>query len=81
MREPNGPQVLMENLHFFAWLLGAILTSAITLLGIYLRLFVKNALNDHSEALHTMIASNYVRRDVYEADVRTLRAIIEGSRE
>jgi hypothetical protein len=76
--DPTSLQMLMESIKFFAWLSGSILSLAITLLGIYLRLYVRDALHDHADAIQTIVAANYVRRDVYDADIRGLRAQIEG---
>ncbi len=69
---------LYESIRFFGWLIGSILSLAVTLLGIYLKMYVKEALHDHADAIHKIVAQNYVRRDVYESDIRGLRIQIEG---
>ena len=76
--EPSNLEMLMESIKFFAWLSGSILSLAITLLGIYLRLYVRDALHDHADAIQAIVEARYVRRDVYDADIRGLRARIEG---
>lgn len=76
--DPSNIQMLMESVKFFGWLIGSIISLAITLLGIYLRLYVRDALHDHSDAIRELVATNYVRRDVYEADIRGLLVRIEG---
>ena len=75
---PTNLQMLMESIKFFAWLSGSIISLAITLLGIYLRLYVRDALHDHADAIQAIVAASYVRRDVYESDIRGLREQIEG---
>jgi len=74
MIPPSGPdmQVLLDNIKFFCWLLGAIGSSAIVLLGIYLKLYVKNALLQHAEEIKQMIAEDYVRKDVHFEQMRRL---------
>jgi hypothetical protein len=76
--DPSNIEMLMESIKFFGWLIGSILSLSVTLLGIYLRLYVRDALHDHADAIHALVAQNYVRRDVYEADMRLLRALNEG---
>lgn len=76
--QPTSIAVLMDSIRFFGWLIGSIVSLAITLLGIYLRMYVKAALHDHADAIQSIIAASYVRRDVYDADIRGLRAQIEG---
>ena len=77
--DANEVQLVMESVKFFCWLCGSICALAVTLLGIYLRMYVRDALHDHADALHVIIAANYVRRDVYEADIRGLLGRFEGS--
>ena len=70
--------MVMDSIKFFCWVVGSITSLAITLLGVYLRLYVRDALHDHAAAIQAIVAANYVRRDVYESDLRGLRAQIEG---
>ena len=70
-------QLIMESVRFFGWLTGSICSLAILLLSIYLRMYVRDVLRTHSEAIQAIVAAKYVRRDVYDADVRWLRAQIE----
>jgi hypothetical protein len=79
--DPSELQLIFESIKFTAWLLGSILSLSITLLGIYLRMYVKTVLQDHTEVIQKVVADCYVRRDVYEADVRWLRAQIQGQEE
>jgi hypothetical protein len=76
--DPTSAELLMESVRFFGWLIGSICSLAITLLGIYLRLYVRDALHDHADAIQSIMAANYIRRDVYESDIRWLRTQIEG---
>jgi len=66
-------QLIMESVKFFCWVVGSICTLAVTLLGIYLRMYVRDALHDHADAIQAIVAANYVRRDVYELQMRSLR--------
>lgn len=72
--DSTNAQMLMESIKFFGWLIGSILSLAVALLGIYLRLYIRDALHDHADAIHALVAANYVRRDVYEADMRFVRS-------
>jgi len=65
-------QVLLDNIKFFGGLMISIGTLAITLLGIYLKLYVKNALLQHAEEIKQMIAEDYVRKDVHFEQMRRL---------
>jgi len=76
---PLDLPLVMDSVRFFCWIIGSILTLAVTLLGIYLRMYVRDALHDHSNAIYAMIATNYVRRDVHDEQVRNLRSLIEGN--
>jgi hypothetical protein len=80
MRPDAGEiQLVMESVKFFCWLAGSVCALAVTLLGIYLRMYVRDALHDHADAIQSIVAENYVRRDVHEEQIRGLRALIEGS--
>jgi len=65
-------QVLLDNIKFFGGLIISIGSLAITLLGIYLKLYVKNALLQHAEEIKQMIAEDYVRKDVHFEQMRRL---------
>ncbi len=69
---PSDFALIMESVRFFCWIVGSITTLAITLLGIYLKMYVREALRGHAETIAAMVASNYVRRDVYDSDMRRL---------
>ncbi len=69
---PSDFALIMESVRFFCWIVGSITTLAITLLGIYLKMYVRDALHSHAETIAAMVASNYVRRDVYDSDMRRL---------
>lgn len=66
-------QLIMESVRFFCWIVGSVCALAVTLLGIYLRMYVRDALHEHANAIHAIVAANYVRRDVYEIEIRALR--------
>lgn len=74
--DPTNIELIIESVKFFCWMLGSIVSLAVTLLGIYLRLYVRDALHDHAAALQRLVAENYVRRDVYDIEIRVLRARI-----
>ena len=71
--DPTNLELMMDSIKFFGWMIGSILSLSVTLLGIYLRLYIRDALHDHADAIQALVAANYVRRDVYDADMRGLR--------
>lgn len=72
--DPTSAQMTMDSIKFFCEMIGSIVSLGITLLGVYLRMYVRDALHDHADAIQRLVADNYVRRDVYEADMRGIRA-------
>lgn len=72
-------ELIMDSIRFSAWLLGSIGSLAVTLLGIYLRLYVRDALYAHTETIQRLIAANYVRKDVHEEQIKSLRMLIGGA--
>lgn len=76
---PSEMQLIMDSVRFFGWLLGSICTLAVTLLGIYLRLYVRDALNSHTVIIQNLIAKNYVRKDVHEEQMNTLKVLMGGA--
>ncbi len=71
-------QFIMDSVRFFCWVVGSVFTLAVTLLGIYLRMYVRDALHSHAETIAGMVAANYVRQDVHAEQIRALHQIIEG---
>ncbi len=74
---PTDFQMVMESVKFFCWIFGSIATLAVTLLGIYLRMYVRDALHSHSETIAAMVASKYVRRDMHDQQILNLERRIE----
>ncbi len=70
-------QLIMDSVRFFCWIIGSVCGLAVTLLGLYLRMYVTERLHQHTDTIATIVASSYVRRDVYESDIRGLLARIE----
>ncbi len=75
---PSDFTLIMESVRFFCWIVGSITTLAVTLLGIYLKMYVREALRGHAETIAAMVASNYVRREMHDEQIRNLHARIEG---
>lgn len=73
MQDQTNMGLLMENIRFFAWLIGSICSAAMFLLGLYLKLYVRDVLHEHADMIRDIVAANYVKREVYEADMRALR--------
>jgi len=69
---PTDYQLIMESVKFFCWIAGSVCTLAVTLLGIYLKMYVTERLHQHTDTIAQIVAQNYVRRDVYESDMRRL---------
>jgi len=71
--EPSNYALILDSIKFFCWLIGAICSSAVLLLGIYLKLYVKQVLQEHSDLIQGIIATTYVRRDLHDEQLRALR--------
>ncbi len=78
-KEPTDLALTLETVRFFGWLISAIVTSAGTLIGIYLRLYIHDALQAHKQALEEITARYYVRKDVHEQEIRRLETMINGA--
>lgn len=68
-------QFAMESVKFFCWIIGSIFGLSVTLLGIYLRMYITERLREHTDTIAAIVAENYVRRDVYQADMRRLEGL------
>jgi hypothetical protein len=77
--QPSNFELTIETVRFFGWLISSIVISAGTLIGIYLRLYIHDALQAHAAALREITAIHYVRKDVHEQEIRRLEAMIEGA--
>lgn len=71
----------METIKFFGWLISSIIASAVTLVGIYLRLYIHDALQSHSKAIQEITDKYYVRKDVYRQEIMRLESLIAGAQE
>lgn len=78
MQQPPDMQLTLETIRFFGWLISSIVTLAGTLLAIYLRLYIHDALQAHARALQEITAENYVRKDVHDQEVRRLEALLQN---
>lgn len=76
--DPTNYQLIMESVKFFCWVIGSICGLAVTLLGIYLRMYVTERLHEHTDTIAGIVAANYVRLDVHNEQIRGLVARIEG---
>jgi hypothetical protein len=77
-QHPTDFEMTMESIRFFAWLIGSIVTGAVALVGIYLRLYIHDALQSHAIAIQKITALHYVRKDVHDQEIRRLESMIEG---
>ena len=78
---PTELQLSLDSIRFFGWLIGAICVTAASLVGIYLRLYIHDALLVHAQAIHDVVAQNYVRRDIYDRDRRETLRLIDNEAE
>jgi len=70
--DPNSWQLTMDSIKFFCWVIGSICSLGITLMGIYLKMYIREVLHEHAEVIRDLVAENYVRKDVYVATMRGL---------
>ncbi len=70
----------METVRFFGWLISSVVVSTATLIGVYSRLYIHDALQAQMAAIQEIMAKHYVRRELHDEQIRRLEAMIEAAR-